>query len=91
MDDPPVGPCLPHCYRCPKTVVYASKVAMAMTVGLIVFLIGTACPDADFVDRLELDQARAYRRLQERGWKYLIGGTIVGAVVLDAWRPYKIL
>lgn len=88
MPEVPTGPCLPHCYSCPTSVVYASNAAIALTIGLLVFLLGTLKLDNGFKDSLPPRHIEAYECMQNRRTMYLIAGITLGAVVLIQWKPY---
>ena len=82
------GPCLPHCYKCPKSTVTLSHIAIILTVALVFLLIYTAVMDDKIASVLTPTQKRFYACLKNKRMICVLIGIIVGISTLWYWQPY---
>lgn len=91
MSGVPSGPCLPHCYSCPKTVVYASNVAIVTCVAFVVLIFGMGRLDEHFKTTISTtDMMQKYRCMQRQRWGYIIVGLICGGLGIHLYKPYTL-
>ena len=91
MDGVPTGPCLPHCYKCPKVIAYASNVAIVFSIAFIVLVLGIAKLDEQFKSTIWTNEMMEnYKWMQRRRWFYTVMGIICGALAVYYYKPYTI-
>lgn len=82
------GPCLPHCYYCPKTTVGLSHTAVILASALTAVLIHTLLTDKRLSDVLTPPQRKLFVTMRSRRISCFAWGGLVGVLVLRCWRPY---
>lgn len=84
----PSGSCLPHCYKCPSSVVHASNALLVLSTGLVALLIGTCKLDSEFRAGLDGKALSMFECVQRKRMMYLVVGLACGSVIMFVYKPY---
>lgn len=82
-----VGPCLPHCFRCPPAVALAAYAALAHALACVGYLLLTRDYGTPFLDSLSCAQRDLLRAAKAKRRDAYVAALLCALALLAATRP----
>ena len=76
------GPCLPHCFRCPKSTNFLASAAVVYLIASVVYLVMSRSLQTPFLDSLDADQRKVYAESFRKRAVLFKAGILVGLLFL---------
>ena len=84
------GPCLDHCYTCPKNVVYLSFVGIILAFTFVVFIIVDYYLQKNFTALLDKTALNKYQEIRKHKIYAVLISIVFMTVFLQMYKPYTL-
>ena len=82
------GPCLDHCYKCPRVTMIMANISFIHIFACIVYLVMTRKIGTPFYDSLTKEQLKIKKKSVAVRKKIYMIGIVIGIVILIFWKPF---